>query len=175
MAVAIVPFVVGGQPGKVITLDLSAPVNVEGTHLSVTLAGIPLADVAERGPTGFVLPGATRWIVGGVVTAKTDGPDGTFLLGSDRTPWLSIMGTGSALLLLFTLAYLESNLRALRKRQTGMAAVIASVPLGFGLGLAVWLLVSVLQKNEPTLPLALTCGVLGAAAAISASIASKRA
>ena len=31
------------------------------------------------------------------------------------------MGTGSALLLLFTFAYLESNLRALRRRQTGMA------------------------------------------------------
>lgn len=174
LALAIVPFVTGGQPGKVITQDLADPVNVEGTRLTVTLAEIPLADVTERGPTGFVLPGATRWIVGGVVTAKVDGPDGTFLLESNRTPWLSIMGTGSALLLLFTLAYLESNLRALRKRQTGVAAVIASVPLGFGLGLAVWLLVSVLLPKEPTLPIALTCGVLGAAAAISASIASKR-
>ncbi|MEU0878528.1 serine/threonine-protein kinase [Lentzea sp. NPDC005914] len=175
VALAIVPFVTGAVPGRAITQDLAAPVNVEGTRLTVTLADIPLADVTERGPDGFVLPGAARWIVGGVVTAKTDGPWGTFGLGSDRTPWLSIMGTGSALLLLFTFAYLESNLRALRKRQTGVAAVIASVPLGFGLGLAVWLLVSVLRTYEPTLPIALTCGVLGAAAAISASIASKRA
>ncbi|MFS8104918.1 serine/threonine protein kinase [Lentzea alba] len=178
LALVTVPFMTSVDPSQVvITQDLAGPVKEEGTRLQVTLAGIPLADVPTRGPEGFELPGATRWIVGGVVSATVEAPDGTqkaFLLGSDRTPWLSIMGTGSALLLLFTLAYLESNLRALRKRQTGMAAVIASVPLGFGLGLAVWLLVSVLLKHEPTLPIALTCGVLGAAAGLSASLASKR-
>ncbi|MFI6100071.1 serine/threonine-protein kinase [Lentzea sp. NPDC051213] len=174
LTMVVVPFVSSGTQDKGITQDLAGPVRVDGTRLVVTLAGIPLADVTERVPEGFVLPGATRWIVGGVVTAKVDDQP-SFPLGSDRTPWLSIMGTGSALLLLFTLAYLESNLRALRKRQTGVAAVIASVPLGFGLGLAVWLLVSVLLKHEPTLPIALTCGVLGAAAALSASLAAKRA
>jgi eukaryotic-like serine/threonine-protein kinase len=140
----------------------------------VTAAGIPLADVPERTPEGFVLPGAARWIIGGVVTAQVDDQP-PFLLKSSQTPWLSLMGTGSALLLLFTFAYLESNLRALRRRQTGLAAVIASVPLGLGLGLSVWLLVSVLREHEPTLSIALTCGVLGAAAALSASLASKRA
>lgn len=146
----------------------------EGTHLVVTAAGIPLADVPQPGPDGFVLPGAARWIVGGVVTAQVDDQP-PFLLRSSQSPWLSLMGTGSVLLLLFTLAYLESNLRALRRRQTGMAAVIASVPLGLGLGLAVWLLVSVLLEHEPAMSVALTCGVLGAAAALSASLASKRA
>ena len=136
------------------------------TAKSSTPATVP------NSPEGFVLPGATRWIVGGAVTASVDGRE--FLLVSNQTPWLSVMGTGSVLLLLFTLAYLESNLRALRRRQTGVAAVIASVPLGFGLGLAVWLLVSVLLEHEPTMMVALTCGVLGAAAAISASLASKR-
>ncbi|NKE61617.1 serine/threonine protein kinase [Lentzea sp. PSKA42] len=175
LTLVVVPFVASGNPPEVvITQDLADPVKVDGTHLVVTLAGIPLADVPQRGPDGFELPGAARWIIGGVVTAKVDDQP-AFLLGSGQTPWLSIMGTGSALLLLFTLAYLESNLRALRRRQTGVAAVIASVPLGLGLGLAVWLLVSVLLKHEPTMSVALTCGVLGAAAAISASLASKRA
>lgn len=172
LAMVVVPFLVTGRQLPEIIMNLADPVQEQGSQLVVSLAGIELANV-QRGAEGFVLPGATRWIVGGAVTASIDGRE--LLLVSNQTPWLSIMGTGSALLLLFTLAYLESNLRALRKRQTGVAAVIASVPLGFGLGLAVWLLVSVLQKNEPTLSIALTCGVLGAAAALSASIASKRA
>ncbi|RAS59910.1 serine/threonine-protein kinase [Lentzea atacamensis] len=171
LALVAVPFLVSGRELVKVTTNLANPVQESGNQLVVTLAGIELANV-QRGPGGFELPGATRWIVGGAVTAAADGRE--FLLVSDRTPWLSIMGTGSALLLLFTLAYLESNLRALRRRQTGVAAVIASVPLGFGLGLAVWLLVSVLRTSEPTLPIALTCGVLGAAAALSASLASKR-
>ncbi|SMD23167.1 serine/threonine-protein kinase [Lentzea albidocapillata] len=175
IAMAVVPFVAtGNPPATTIEMDLAGPVKVDGTHLVVTAAGIPLADVPQRGTEGFVLPGAARWIIGGVVTAQVD-EQPPFLLESSQTPWLSLMGTGSALLLLFTFAYLESNLRALRRRQTGMAAVIASVPLGLGLGLAVWLLVSVLLKHEPTMSVALTCGVLGAAAALSASLASRRA
>lgn len=172
LAMVVVPFVTTGRQLDEISLNLADPVKEQGTQLVVSLAGIELANVPNS-PEGFVLPGATRWIVGGAVTASVDGRE--FLLVSNQTPWLSVMGTGSALLLLFTFAYLESNLRALRKRQTGMAAVIASVPLGFGLGLAVWLLVSVLLKHEPTMMVALTCGVFGAAAAISASLASKRA
>ncbi|HEX7302396.1 serine/threonine-protein kinase [Lentzea sp.] len=172
LAMVVVPFLGSGRGLPEVSLNLADPVQEQGNQLVVTLAGIELANV-PRGDTGFVLPGATRWIVGGAVTASADGRE--FLLVSNQTPWLSLMGTGSALLLLFALAYLESNLRALRRRQTGAAAVVAAVPLGLGLGLAVWLLVSVLLKHEPTVPTALTCGVLGAAAALSASLASRRA
>ncbi|MEU7481638.1 serine/threonine-protein kinase [Lentzea sp. NPDC042327] len=171
IALVAVPFAVSGRDLPSYPANLSEPVAVEGQRLTVSLAGLPLADVVS-GQEGFELPGAARWVVGGAVTAAVDGRE--FLLVSNQTPWLSIMGTGSALLLLFTLAYLESNLRALRRRQTGVGAVIASVPLGFGLGLAVWLLVSVLLDREPVLPIAITCGVLGAAAGLSAALASKR-
>ncbi len=172
LAMVVVPFLTSGRGLTELSQNLADPVREQGNQLVVTLAGIELANV-QRGTDGFELPGAARWVVGGAVTASVDGRE--FLLVSNQTPWLSLMGTGSALLLLFALAYLESNLRALRRRQTGMAAVIASVPLGFGLGLAVWLLVSVLLEHEPTMPVALTCGVLGAAAALSASLASRRA
>lgn len=172
LALVIVPFVASGRNLDPLSVDLANPVPRAGKQLIVSLAGIELANV-QRGRDGFELPGATRWIVGGAVTGSVDGQE--FLLVSNQTPWLSIMGTGSALLLLFTLAYLESNLRALRRRQSGVGAVIVSVPLGFGLGLAVWLLVSVLLRHEPTMSVALTCGVLGAAAGISAALASKRA
>lgn len=170
VSMVVVPFLATGRELPQVIQSLASPVQEQGERLVVSLAGVELADV-ERGADGFELPGAARWIVGGAVTASVDGRD--FLLVSDQTPWLSLMGTGSALLLLFTLAYLESNLRALRRRQTGIAAVIASVPLGFGFGLAVWLLVSVLREHEPTLPVALTCGVLGAAGSLAASLASR--
>ncbi|HUQ59784.1 serine/threonine-protein kinase [Lentzea sp.] len=172
VAMVVVPFLTSGRGVTEVIQNLADPVREQGNQLVVSLAGIELANV-QRGTDGFELPGAARWIVGGAVTASVDGRE--FLLVSNQTPWLSLMGTGSALLLLFALAYLESNLRALRRRQTGVAAVIASVPLGLGLGLAVWLLVSVLLTREPTMPVALTCGVLGAAAALSASLASRRA
>ncbi|MDX3663497.1 serine/threonine-protein kinase [Streptomyces sp. ID05-26A] len=174
IAMVVVPFVATANTLTTsVTQDLADPVMAEGKQLVVTAAGIPIADV-ERTPAGFVLPGVTRWIVGGAVRAQVD-EQPPFLLVSSQTPWLSLMGTGSVLLLLFAFAYLESNLRALRRRQTGVAAIIASVPLGLVLGLAVWLLVSVLLTHEPTMSIALTCGVLGAAAALSASLASKRA
>ncbi|MGI5506658.1 serine/threonine-protein kinase [Lentzea sp. CA-135723] len=174
IAMAIVPFVATANTITTsVELDLANPVQVEGTHLVVTAAGIPLADVPNRSEEGFVLPGAARWIIGGAVRAQVD-EQPPFLLVSSQTPWLSLMGTGSVLLLLFAFAYLESNLRALRRRQTGMAAIIASVPLGLVMGIAVWLLACVWLEHEPTMAIALTCGVLGAAAALSASLASKR-
>jgi serine/threonine-protein kinase len=78
-------------------------------------------------------------------------------------------------LLLFTLAYLESILRSLRRRQAGSGAVIIAAPLGFGLGVAVWLLPTVLFRHEPVLWPALVGGLLGAVAAVCVSIATRRA
>ncbi len=87
---------------------------------------------------------------------------------------LSIMGVGSAVLLLFTLAYLESILRSLRKRQAGTGATLIAAPLGFGLGAAVWLLPTVLLRNEPALLPTLACGLLGATSAVCIAIATRR-
>lgn len=174
VVMVVLPFVVDGRAlPSVPDVDLSAPLNVDGSRLRVSAAGITLAEVPERAAEGFVLPGATRWIVGGAVTASTD--RGDFLVKPAATPFLSIMGAGSVVLLLFTLAYLESVLRALRRRQAGMASVVLTAPLGFGLGVAVWLLVSVLLRHEPTAALAITCGLLGGAAGVFAALATRRA
>jgi serine/threonine-protein kinase len=85
------------------------------------------------------------------------------------------MGVGSAVVLLFTLAYLESILRSLRRRQAGTGAAIIAAPLGFGLGVAVWLLPTVLLRNEPALLPTLVCGLLGAVSAVCVAIATRRA
>ncbi|WP_447003128.1 protein kinase domain-containing protein [Saccharothrix isguenensis] len=161
------------------------------TRLTLTAAGITLADVpavtppaadpatppGTPVPPAFELPGASRWIVGGaaVATVTVDGRSQEYSLQPDTHPLISIMGAGSVVLLLFALAYLESILRSLRRRQAGTGAVIVTVPLGFCLGVAVWLLPSVLLRHTPDLWPALVCGGLGVAAAVCTAVATRRA
>lgn len=177
-AMIAIPFTMTGRDLPVLERDLSQPVVVDpavpGT-LTISAAGIPLAEVPS-GPTGYVLPGATRWIVGGAALATvTEGESRQeYSLRPPSNPMLSLMGAGSAVLLLFTLAYLESILRSLRRRQGGTGAVVLAAPLGFGLGLAVWLLPTVLLRHEPVLLPAVAGGVLGAIAAVCLALATRR-
>ncbi|PRY29687.1 serine/threonine-protein kinase [Umezawaea tangerina] len=175
------PFSVTSRTLPTLPADLSTPLVVPlpetpSAHLLISAAGIPLADVTGNPNTGFTLPGATRWIVGGAAlgTVKTGTEDREYLITPPQNPMLSIMGVGSAVLLLFTLAYLESILRSLRKRQAGTGATLIAAPLGFGLGAAVWLLPTVLLRNEPALLPTLACGLLGATSAVCIAIATRR-
>jgi serine/threonine-protein kinase len=194
-----VPFTISNRDLPVLPADLSKPVTVSvatgdpaTARLALTVAGITLADVpampppsapdagAQPGtpvPLTFELPGASRWIVGGaaVATVTADGKSQEYSLQPDTHPLISIMGAGSVVLLLFALAYLESILRSLRRRQAGTGAVIVAAPLGFGLGVAVWLLPSVLLRYTPDVWPALVCGGLGVAAAVCTAVATRRA
>ena len=109
-----------------------------------------------------------------VATVTADGQSTDYSLRPVTHPMISIMGAGSAVLLLFALAYLESILRSLRRRGAGTAAVVAAAPLGFALGVAVWLLPSVLLRHTPDLWPALVCGGLGVAAAVCTAVATRR-
>ncbi|MFD9739960.1 serine/threonine-protein kinase [Umezawaea sp. NPDC059074] len=174
------PFTVTGRDLPVLTQDLSQPVVLQGkapTTLTITVAGVTLATVTGDPAAGLELPGVTRWIVGGAAVATVKGEDAQqeYLLKPLASPMLSIMGVGSAVVLLFTLAYLESILRSLRRRQAGTGAVIIAAPLGFALGVAVWLLPTVLLRNEPALLPTLTCALLGAVAAVCVAVATRRA
>ncbi|PSL51050.1 serine/threonine-protein kinase [Saccharothrix carnea] len=195
------PFTIPDRDLPVHQADLSKPFTLgEGTpttaRLTVTAVGITLADVPASTPStdtpagtpgpddpatpgsplAFELPGASRWIVGGaaVATVTADGKSTDYSLQPVTHPLISIMGAGSAVLLLFTLAYLESILRSLRRRQAGTGAVVVAAPLGFGLGVAVWLLPSVLLRHTPDLWPALVCGGLGAVAAVCTAVAARR-
>ncbi|ONI90261.1 hypothetical protein ALI22I_13160 [Saccharothrix sp. ALI-22-I] len=189
------PFTIPARTLPLVDADLSKPVPVgQGdpatARLAVTAAGITLADVpalpdpaAQPGtstrqdtPLTFELPGASRWIIGGaaVATVTTNGQSQDYSLRPLTHPMISIMGAGSAVLLLFALAYLESILRSLRRRQSSTAAVIAAAPLGFALGAAVWLLPSVLLRHPPDPWPALLCGALGVTAAVCTAVASRR-
>ncbi|MFD1150399.1 serine/threonine-protein kinase [Saccharothrix hoggarensis] len=190
------PFTVPGRDLPPVRADLSKPVAIgEGdpstARLKVTAAGITLADVAAALPAApssaapapaapagltFTLPGASRWIVGGAAVATVTSGDTSrdYSLQPLTHPMFSIMGAGGAVVLLFTLAYLESILRSLRRRQAGTAAVLTTAPLGFGLGVAAWLLPSVLLRHTPDLWPALVCGGLGAVAAVCTAVATRR-
>ncbi|TQM84221.1 serine/threonine-protein kinase [Saccharothrix saharensis] len=203
------PFTVPARDLPIHTADLTKPLTLghgdpTTAHLTVTAAGITLADVPavtttptspdtptpgtstagtsvpETSPLTFELPGASRWIVGGaaVATVTSDGQSTDYSLQPLAHPMISIMGAGSAVLLLFTLAYLESILRSLRRRPagtgSGSGSVVVAAPLGFGLGVAVWLLPSVLLRHAPDLWPALVCGGLGAVAAVCTAVVARR-
>jgi serine/threonine-protein kinase len=184
------PFTLPTRDLPVVQTDLAKPLSIATgdpttARLTVTAAGITLADVpAQPGaapaspdtPLTFELPGASRWIIGGaaVATVTANGQSQTYSLQPLAHPMISIMGAGSAVLLLFALAYLESILRSLRRRQAGTVAVILAAPLGFALGAAAWLLPSVLMRHTPDLWPALISGTLGATAALCTATATRR-
>jgi serine/threonine-protein kinase len=128
-------------------------------------------------------PQISRWIVGGQVTGAVEivGNDDQvfrtqeFTLATKQQPLLTVMGAGSILLLLFSLAYLESTLRTLRRGHRSAAAPVAGGVLGLVFGLAAWLLVTVLTSHTPQLMIAVPCGILGAAAGVFAVFAARRA
>lgn len=176
----VLPFTVTGRDLPTLTRDLSQPVVLElpatPVNLTITAAGVTLANVTGDPTAGIELPGVTRWIVGGAAVATVKGETTQeYLLTPPANPMLSIMGVGSAVVFLFTLAYLESILRSLRRRQAGTGAVIIAAPLGFGLGVAVWLLPTVLLRHEPALLPTLACALLGAIAAVCIAVATRRA
>ncbi|GAA3874738.1 serine/threonine-protein kinase [Saccharothrix violaceirubra] len=181
----VLPFALPDRELPPLSADLGRPVPVmvpadtTTARLDVRLAGFQVAEAAgtiENGAAVFELPGAARWIVGGAVDAEVTTNTGgkSYSLRPTPNPMISIMGVGSAVLLLFTVAYLESLLRSVRRRRAGTAAIVASAPLGFGLGVAVLFLPSVLMRHEPQLTPALACGVLGAGAAVCLTIATRR-
>ncbi|MEU5695958.1 serine/threonine-protein kinase [Actinosynnema sp. NPDC020468] len=180
------PFSLPASDVPVLAVDLSKPVvvpvadGVTSAEFDIWAAGFSVArtaGVVADGRATFELPGAARWVVGGAVDAAVTTNTGVteYSLQPPQNPMISIMGVGSGVLLLFTFAYLESLLRSLRRRQSGTAAVVASAPLGFGLGVAVLVLPSVLLRVAPGLWPAVACGVLGASAAVCTAVATRRA
>ncbi|WP_306749164.1 hypothetical protein [Saccharothrix yanglingensis] len=110
-----------------------------------------------------------------VAAVTAGGETREYSLQPTTHPPVSLMGAGGVLLLLFTLAYLESGLRALRRRRAGTAAVVPAAPSGFGAGVAVWLLASVLLRHTPDLWQAVVRGGVGVVAAVCTAVATRRA
>jgi serine/threonine-protein kinase len=161
--------VVGSGPGQPSSVDLSIPVPIVGgpATMSLSFAGIPIASAAGQDSVQF--PAITRWLVGGAVTGRLQSTAGVqeFPAVTQQFPLASAMGAGSLLACLFSLAYLESMLRTVRRGRGGVGTFIGAVPLGALLGLGAWLLVAVLTTHEPALPYGIGCAVAGVVAAVT--------
>ncbi|GAB3882849.1 hypothetical protein GCM10029964_041240 [Kibdelosporangium lantanae] len=178
-------------------LDLSKPIPVHGEFqakgpVKVQLSGAFVPLVSGTGepvnrPDGMEwdaqveMPAITRWIIGGAVTGtvswtstdgKTEVQDFTVVTKQDSLA--SVMGTGSLLLALFLLAYLESIMRTARRGYRRMSARYSSSFLGLLFGLAAWIFVSVMIVHELVLPIGLGCAFLGGVAAFFALLATER-
>ncbi|TDP91875.1 serine/threonine-protein kinase [Labedaea rhizosphaerae] len=178
-------------------LDLTRDVTVSGdvgaakpSEVSLTLsaAGVDLASastsaVSVRGKR-FVaavrLPAVTRWVAGGAVTGEVTvrRPDQVVVTSRltvlpAQQPLASVMGAGSLLIALFTIAYLESLLRGLRRGLRRRSTPYAAVPLGLVFGAAVWLFVGTLTRHEPVVGYAFGAAALGALAAVGAVLATR--
>lgn len=126
-------------------------------------------------------PQLSRWLAGGAVTGDVELlRDGT-PIASERltirpaqTPLLSAMGAGSVLLMMFTLAYLESILRSVRRRQLRRSGPVLAAPVGAVFAAAGCLLGFVLTRTEPRVDVLLAGAVLGGIAAALATVARSR-
>ncbi|MFD2417224.1 serine/threonine-protein kinase [Amycolatopsis pigmentata] len=164
-------------------LTLAGPGNPGHVGLDLSAAGIPLgsADAGTK-PDGngfttvLTLPGITRWIVGGAVTATVRADTGTqtFTLLTRQHPLASAMGAGSLILALFALAYLESGLRTIRNGYRWRGALVAGPVLGLLFGTAAWLCVSALRSHEPSPAFGAGCAVAGGLAAGLVVLAARR-
>jgi serine/threonine-protein kinase len=188
----------GAGIAEPVTVDLARSITVTGegagpdpvnVTLTMSAAGVSLgsaAEVAEPDQNGrfsaeVEMPAVARWIVGGAVTgevrwsragrADTVQP---FTLLTRQHPLASAMGTGSLLLALFALAYLESGLRTIRNGHRWRSGRFGSPILGALFGAAGWLFVSVLSSHEPSGPSGLGCALAGALAAVFTLLATER-
>jgi serine/threonine-protein kinase len=183
--------------GSAVTVDLSKAIAVAGTgpitgpvRLNISGATVPLGSASSRPvtpnqdnrfSTEVEMPGIARWIVGGAVTgevrwARPGQPDAVqeFTLITQQHPLASAMGTGSLLLGLFAVAYVESTVRTLRRGYRRPSARYTALPLGALFGLAVWMFVSVMTQHELSLVYGLGCGLAGAVAASCFVLATER-
>jgi serine/threonine-protein kinase len=181
-----------------VTADLSAPQQLSGTgavpgpaqvRMSLSLAGLPLGRTespgfrAGRGPwrATVSLPPVVRWVVGGAVRGRVEllAADGSvtaqeFDVRPQQAPYLTLMGTGSLLLFLFVMAYLESLLRSLRRGRRRASGPVAAAVLGIPFGAMAALAVSVFTRQVLSQVTLAGCAALGVAATLAAALGARR-
>ncbi len=179
-------------------VDLTETVRLAGTapdgdplttRLRLSVVGVDLGEstaaavavTAGRWETDIDPPPLARWLAGGAVTGEVVLERAGAPVASEnvtvrpaQTPLLSAMGAGSVLLMMFTLAYLESILRSVRRRQLRRSGPVLAAPVGAVFAAAGCLLGFVLSRTEPRPDVLLAGAVLGAVAAALATVARSR-
>jgi serine/threonine-protein kinase len=175
------PVELGGGPVPAGAGPLTARLTLTAAGASLGAATAPVT-VANGGWRATVEPPPyARWVAGGAVTGEVTLLRGGAAVGAqeftvepDGGPLLSVMGAGSVLLLLFALAYLESVVRSLRRGRRQHTGPVLAAAVGLLFGAAVWLLVSVLLRQEPAAGVGAACAGLGAVAAAAVAWAFRR-
>jgi serine/threonine-protein kinase len=183
------------EPLPVTGVGVGAGPGSHPARLAVSALGISLGQTVSepfttvpgrRWSTTVNLRSWTRWVAGGAVRGRLElvpaaGPtDAAPAAATEITiqpvqaPYVTAMGTGALLLLLFAVAYMESVLRALRHGERAATGPFAAGAVGALLGFAALLTASAFTRREPSLPVAVGCAVLTAAAGVAAAVAARR-
>jgi serine/threonine-protein kinase len=175
-----------------IDIDLDDVVTVTGlppgtasVELSFDVVGVPLGateTAAVAAGAAEIDPGiAPRLVTGGVVgTLALLGADGTVeaehqISVSATNPWFtSAFGIGSALVVLFALAAVESNLRPMRRGRRRVSSLVGLAVSGAVAGAAVALLATAVLATERTVAGLVVPALLCAGAAVVAGLAAAR-
>ena len=176
-------------PGSAGAGGAAAAAEAPVARLRLSAAGVPLGEVTS-GPLEFgdgrwqasvEPPAMARWLAGGAVTGevvleRSGAAVATeaFTVRPAQFPLLSAMGAGSVLLLMFTLAYLESIMRSVRRRRLRRSGPLLAAPVGAVFGVAAGVLGFVLSRAELQPGVLLACSALGAVAAVLATLARSR-
>ena len=178
-----------------ITVDLSKPILVtvaapdaDSVLLTLTVLGAPVArqetvlGAAPSGRSASLPPLVNRYLLGGRIPAqitvlRENTPVGSYRFVMIGTQHATVTAAAAAALVLAVIAgaYLEANLRVLRRGRDSVSAVLG-VPL-FAVGLSVAAVVAgwVLLGHPPTITTLAWAAGLAAAAGIAATIAASRA
>ncbi len=177
-----------------VTADLSKPIPIlvttpgaDSVSMTVDVLGAsfgenkaPLAPGPGGGMTTLPSP-VNRYVLAGQVPVKVtvnqgDNALGTyrFTLSSTQSALTTVTAVVTLILILIAAAYLETNIRVLRRGRESAASVLAAVLFAGLLGVAAVASVWVLFANPPTIATVVVAAGLGGLAGLATAIGARR-
>jgi serine/threonine-protein kinase len=184
--------------GKVVPVDLKAPLVISGTlpsgakaadhlRLSFSFGAVPIghfdAAITPPGRQFNVAVDAAGYrdiVASDTTTNLSFEASGTvvaqrsFVLRTAQKWYLTLPGALAIALVLITVAYIESLLRALRRGRKQVTGVIGLALIGAVVGLVAVLWAWLLAAVMPTTATEIMCAILGAASGLAAGVAAQR-
>jgi serine/threonine-protein kinase len=160
----------------------------DSAQLSFSVLGLPLGTITaplEAAAGGRVQAslelGERRYLVPGGATAtlslRRGGSavaDARFLVRPTQSSWLTAPGVVAPLLFLFSVAYMESLLRSLRRGQRRLSAMPGLGVIGLALGASASLLAWIGTGRPPTVAGLVLCALGGSGFALASGAAAIR-
>jgi len=158
--------------------SVSLALNILGNSMGGRDA--PLAPGPTGGTTTLPTP-VNRYVMAGrlpaeITVMRGETPVGTyrFTLSSNQSAFTTVTAAATLALFLIAAAYLESNIRVLRRGRESPASVVAAVLFAALLAVSVVAAAWILLGNPPTIATVATSAGLGAAAGLAAAIGARQ-